>query len=57
MDRDTSVESVTRMQRQTENWIKDSLIELLKTYDFDEITIKQIVATAGISRPTFYRHY
>lgn len=57
MDRDTSVENVTRMQKQTKHWIKDSLIELLKDYDLEEITVKQIVATANISRPTFYRYY
>ncbi|MBL3530281.1 TetR/AcrR family transcriptional regulator [Companilactobacillus zhachilii] len=57
MDRDTSVENVTRMQKQTKQWIKDSLIELLKDYDLEEITVKQIVVTADISRPTFYRYY
>jgi len=57
MDRDTSTEVVTRMHRQTEYWIKDSLVDLLDIYSFDEITVKQIVATAKISRPTFYRHY
>jgi AcrR family transcriptional regulator len=57
MNRDTSGQNVTRMQRQTKVWIKDALLELLKTYSFDEITIRQIVQTAEISRPTFYRLY
>ncbi|MFD1418987.1 TetR/AcrR family transcriptional regulator [Companilactobacillus keshanensis] len=57
MDRDKTVQNVTRMQIQTKIWIKDALLELLKTYNFNEITIKQIVLTAGISRPTFYRLY
>ena len=57
MDRDTSVENVTRMQKQTKYWIKDSLIDLLNDYDLEEITVKQIVVTANISRPTFYRYY
>ena len=57
MNRDTSTTSVTRIQRQTKIWIKQALLELLDTYMFDEITVKQIVNAAEISRPTFYRNY
>ncbi|WP_172968610.1 TetR/AcrR family transcriptional regulator [Companilactobacillus mishanensis] len=57
MTRDTSAHSVTRMQKQTKIWIKDALFELLGTYSFEDITVKQLVLTAEISRPTFYRLY
>lgn len=57
MIRDTNGKNVTRMQLQTKIWIKDALMQLLKEYSFDEITVKQIVLTAKISRPTFYRNY
>jgi Transcriptional regulator len=57
MTRDTNGKNVTRMQLQTRIWIKDALMQLLKEYSFDDITVKQIVLTAKISRPTFYRNY
>ncbi|GAB6109920.1 TetR/AcrR family transcriptional regulator [Fusibacter bizertensis] len=37
--------------------IVNSLIELMKRYRFQEITIKQIVEEADVSRQTFYRHF
>lgn len=57
MTRDISCKNVTRMQLQTRLWIKDALMQLLKMYPFEEVTVKQIVLTAKISRPTFYRNY
>lgn len=57
MNRDRTNKNVTRMQKQTRTWIKEALMQLLKDYSFEDITIKQIVLTADISRPTFYRNY
>lgn len=57
MTRDTNGKNVTRMQLQTRIRIKDALMQLLKEYSFGDITVKQIVLTAKISRPTFYRNY
>ncbi|AEB06438.1 regulatory protein TetR [Coriobacterium glomerans PW2] len=37
--------------------IGDALIELLKELPFAEVTIKLICERAGVSRPTFYRHF
>ncbi len=34
-----------------------ALFDLLETYEFSEITIKQITEKAGINRCTFYAHY
>ncbi|WP_426458272.1 TetR/AcrR family transcriptional regulator [Staphylococcus nepalensis] len=37
--------------------IKSALINLLNTYNFDEISVKDICKLAEISRGTFYLHY
>lgn len=37
--------------------IANVLLELLKTTDYQSITITQICSTAGISRPTFYNNF
>lgn len=37
--------------------IKNALINLLNTYNFDEISVKDICKLAEISRGTFYLHY
>ena len=37
--------------------IKDSLVELLKTKELNEITVKQICELAEINRGTFYNHF
>lgn len=34
-----------------------ALFELLETYEFQQITIKQITEKAGVNRSTFYAHY
>ena len=34
-----------------------SLKELLKTTNFEKITIKEITNNAGLIRPTFYNHF
>lgn len=46
-----------RRVRRTISSIESALIQLLKTYDFEEITIQQIADTADINRATFYTYY
>lgn len=37
--------------------IQEALIRLLRTKDLDQITISELVRTAGVSRTTYYRNY
>lgn len=37
--------------------ITTALIELLKNYSLEQITITQLCSRAGVGRPTFYRHF
>lgn len=37
--------------------LKSTLLELLKTMDFEKITVKKICETAQVNRSTFYAHY
>jgi AcrR family transcriptional regulator len=37
--------------------ISEAFCLLIKKYKFEEITISQITAEAGVSRSTFYRHF
>ena len=45
------------MDSQTKKKILDSFNKLIKTKDFDSITVKMIVDEAGVGRATFYRHF
>ncbi|WP_160680575.1 TetR/AcrR family transcriptional regulator [Clostridium sp. C8-1-8] len=38
-------------------WIINAFFELLKEYTYEEITVKQIILQADVSRQTFYRHF
>lgn len=38
-------------------WMVNSLLDLMKTIPFDDITITQITHRAGVSRMTYYRNY
>jgi len=42
---------------QSQNWIVDSVIRLLETYSFQEITVTQICQEAQLVRKTFYRNF
>lgn len=37
--------------------IINALLELMNTYPYDEITVKQIILESGIARKTFYRNF
>ena len=42
---------------QTRKALTDALLELLKNQSIDKISIREIVATAGVGYNTFFRHY
>lgn len=44
-------------KNQTKLWIMNSLLTLLETKDYANITINMIVDHAGLGRRTFYRHF
>lgn len=44
-------------KNQTKLWIMNSLLTLLETKDYANITINMIVEHAGLGRRTFYRHF
>ncbi len=37
--------------------ITEALLDLLKSYSLDAVTITQLCRRAGVGRPTFYRHF
>ena len=41
----------------TKPYIEQALIELLKQYPLNKITISDLVNKAGVSRASFYRNY
>jgi len=43
--------------RRTQNALGDALIGLMQEQPFDAITVAQLLARAGVSRSTFYKHY
>jgi len=46
-------ESRIRTAEKARLLICDAMMKLLKTTDYDRLTISQICKTAGVSRPTF----
>lgn len=55
----------THMNKPTQNiqairshkWITDALITLMQNNSFQELTVKEILLEADVSRQTFYRHF
>ena len=45
------------MKNQTKKLIMDAFNELLEKKPFEKITVEEVCAHAGISKPTFYRYY
>lgn len=41
----------------SKQWLSDSLMELMKTKPYSEITVSEIAARADLSRRTFYRAF
>ena len=46
-----------RRVRKTRAQLQKSLIELMKTKNIKDITVKELVDLADINRSTFYLHY
>ena len=46
-----------RRSRLSRRFLKEALIELMKTKSIHEISIKKICETADVNRSTFYRYY
>ena len=42
---------------QTQQWLKDALLSLMKTKPYGEIKINDIAEAADVARCTFYRHF
>ncbi|BBF41937.1 transcriptional regulator, TetR family [Lachnospiraceae bacterium KM106-2] len=45
------------VSRQSQCWIEDALLQLMQREKYEEITIKEIAANAGLSRRSFYRNF
>lgn len=43
--------------RDMDKKLKSALLELLKSMDFEKITVKMLCETAHVNRSTFYAHY
>lgn len=41
----------------SKNEITDSLLQLMKSYPYNEITVKQIILESQVARKTFYRNF
>ena len=46
-----------RMVEKSKRAIKDALLDLMYTKDFNEITVNELLVKANISRGTFYAHF
>ncbi|GGA31464.1 TetR-like C-terminal domain-containing protein [Paenibacillus physcomitrellae] len=52
-----SIPAADKRIRKSRQALKEALLELLKRYSFEEITITQIVQHADVNRGTFYNNY
>lgn len=41
----------------TEEKVQNALLEILKSKDFDKVTVQEVCSVAKINRSTFYAHY
>ncbi|MBA1393686.1 TetR/AcrR family transcriptional regulator [Lactobacillus sp. XV13L] len=46
-----------RIVEQSKHWLSNALIELMKTENFQDISITEIAQTADLSRKTFYHYF
>ena len=52
-----SKKTIDARVRRTRQRLGDALVELIRRKVFDEITVKEVVSLANVSRSTFYTHY
>ena len=45
------------MKELTKDHILSTFNRLLREYQFEDISIKMIIDSSGVSKSTFYRHY
>lgn len=45
------------LAKQSQQWLMEALIKLMKQKRFSNITICELSETAGVNRKTFYRHF
>lgn len=48
---------MNKNNEQTKKLLAASLMELMKKYPFEKITVKALTETAGVLRPTFYYYF
>lgn len=46
-----------KRSRRTRAWLLETLLDLIESKDYSEITITELTERAGIARQTFYRNY
>jgi AcrR family transcriptional regulator len=51
------LESTDRRIRRTRQLLQQALATLLRTRDFDKLSVQEITDAAGVNRATFYAHY
>jgi len=53
----TPLESTDPRIRRTRHLLQQALAQLLRTRDFDKLSVQEITDAAGVNRATFYAHY
>lgn len=43
--------------RRTRQWLQEAFLELVLEKGFEQVTVNDITARAGVNRATFYKHY
>lgn len=46
-----------KRSKRTRAWLLEALLELIKTKDYAEISVKELTEKADVARQTFYRNY
>ncbi|MDR4933648.1 TetR/AcrR family transcriptional regulator [Companilactobacillus paralimentarius] len=52
-----ATEHSQKIKQDSQEFLITALLQLLKTKDFNDITITQVVKRAGVSRMAFYRNF
>lgn len=52
-----ATEHSKKIKQDSQTYLITALLQLLKTKDFTDITVTQVVKRAGVSRMAFYRNF
>lgn len=52
-----SAQSQDPRVRRTRQWLQEAFLELVLEKGFEQVTVNDITARAGVNRATFYKHY